>query len=112
MTLTRAYARAWRYYRDDLSRIIVSVVLVGLTTLASLAQPFVLAILFDYVIKHERPGKLPYRIFARIAPAGVGGQIILLAASFLLFRLLGEAFGLGQGFFKIRIGYNGILRVR
>jgi ABC-type multidrug transport system fused ATPase/permease subunit len=112
MTLLQAYKRAWRYYRQDTGNIVVSVILVGLTTLATLAQPFPFAILIDRVLQDKSPNHFAYRLYARIAPHGLAKQVILLAAALLLFRLLGEGFGLAQGFFKIRIGYNGILRVR
>jgi subfamily B ATP-binding cassette protein MsbA len=112
MTLLQAYKRAWHYYGEDIGKIVMSVILVALTTLATLAQPFPLAILIDRVLGDKPADQWEYRIFARLAPHGVYGQVILLAAALLAFRLLGEAFGLGQGFYKIRIGYNGILRVR
>ncbi|HSZ58940.1 MAG TPA: ABC transporter ATP-binding protein [Tepidisphaeraceae bacterium] len=112
MNLSRAYIRAWRYYRDDLSRIVVAVVLVALAALANLAQPFPLAILFDCVIQHKAANPLPYRLFAAVAPRSPVQQIVLLAATMLVLRLLSEAIGLAHGFYKIRIGYNGILRVR
>jgi ABC-type multidrug transport system fused ATPase/permease subunit len=112
MTLTRAYIRAWQYFREDLSRIIVAAILVATAALANLAQPFPLAILVDYVIQHKPAQRLPYRMFAAIAPHNAIGQIAILAGTMLALRLLGEAIGLAQGFYKIRIGYNGILRVR
>jgi ABC-type multidrug transport system fused ATPase/permease subunit len=112
MTLIQSYKRAWQYYRQDTGKIVVSVILVGLTTLASLAQPFPFAILVDRVLQDKPASQLAYRLYAKIAPHGLAHQVILLAVALLIFRLLGEAFGLAQGFFKIRIGYNGILRVR
>ena len=113
MTLTRAYLRAWRYYREDWPKILLSVLLVGLSTLASLAQPFPLAILIDSILR-PKPGArpLPHRLFAHIAPHSVVRQILLLAAIMLSLRILSELIGLGQGYFKIRVGYSGLLRVR
>ena len=112
MTLTRAYLRAWRYYREDWPRILLSLLLVGLSTLASLAQPFPLAILVDSILRRKPPAPLPHRLFARIAPHSVVQQILLLAAIMLGLRVLSELIGLGQGYFKIRVGYNGLVRVR
>src|SRR5690349_19224609 len=112
MTLLQAYRRAWPYYRRDAGKIVLSVILVGLTTLATLAQPFPFAILIDRVLRDKPADQWVYRLYNRIAPHDVVAQVFLLAAAMLMFRLMGEAFGLAQGFYKIRIGYNGILRVR
>ena len=112
MTLTSAYSRAWRYYRDDWRKILIAVLLVGLTTLANLAQPFPLAILVDTVFMHKPPEPLPHRLFFRYGPHHPVSQVIVLACIMLLLRVLSEIIGLAQGFYKIRIGYNGQLRVR
>ena len=112
MTLTRAYARAARYFRDDLGVVIFSTFLVGLTTLAGLAQPFPLAILIDSVLQHKTGVPWPHRLFMHFAPQSIGGQIILLAVIMLILRLAQELIGLWQGYYKIVIGYNGLLRVR
>jgi ABC-type multidrug transport system fused ATPase/permease subunit len=113
VTLTRAYLRAWRYYREDWPRILLSVLLVGLSTLASLAQPFPLAILVGSVLKVKPgPQPLPNRLFTHIAPDSILRRILLLAAIMLVLRVASELIGLGQGYFKIRVGYNGLLRVR
>ncbi len=112
MTLTRAYARAARYFRDDLGMVVFSTFLVGLTTLAGLAQPFPLAILIDSVLQHKTAVPWPHRLFLHVAPQSIGGQIILLAVIMLVLRLAQELIGLWQGYYKIVIGYNGLLRVR
>jgi len=44
MTLLQAYRRAWQYYRADSKPIVISIALVGLTSLIGLAQPFPIAI--------------------------------------------------------------------
>ena len=112
MTLTRAYRRAWRYYRQDRSKLIASVLLVVLSTLSNLAQPFPVAILVDSFIPPRGRPTLPDRLFAHIAPQGRVAQVALLAGIMLSLRLFSEAIGLAQGFLKIRIGYNGWARVR
>ena len=112
MTLSRAYLRAWKYFREDSGRIILSVVLVAIAALASLAQPFPLAILIDSVIQHQSDKTLPDRMFTAIAPSSPLEQIVMLAGAVLALRLVGEGLSLAQGFLKIRIGYSGILRVR
>ena len=112
MTPYAAYARAARYFFPDWGKIIFSTLLVGVTTLASLAQPFPLAILIDAVLMHKPQLPWPHRLFLHIAPSSVVGQIILLAVLTLLLRLLQELVGLWQGYYKVVIAYNGLMRVR
>jgi ABC-type multidrug transport system fused ATPase/permease subunit len=111
MTLTRAHLRAWRYYREDRGKILLAAVLVGLTALASLAQPFPVAILGDMLLQHA-PATWPDRMFLRFGPDGPIARVICLALLYIFFRVSSELIGLAQGFYKIRIGYNGQVRVR
>ena len=111
MTLPRAYLRAWRYYREDRAKIVLAAVLVGMTALANLAQPFPVAVLGDILLQH-RPANWPDRMFLRFGPTGVVQRVICLAVIYLLLRVAAEMTGLAQGFFKIRIGYDGQVRVR
>lgn len=114
MTLTGAYLRAWRYYRGDWPKILLAAVLMGLTALASLAQPFPVAILGDILLQNSatKPLTAPDRLFLRFGPANPAAQVLCLAALYILFRVASELIGLAQGFYKIRIGYNGQVRVR
>src|SRR5579859_596224 len=107
MTLIKAYLRTWQYYRDDWGKILVSILLVGLTSFANLLQPFPFAVLIDSVLMHRVPERLPHRLFARYGPHDVVTQIIVLASLTILLRIISEGVGLAQGFYKIRIGYNG-----
>jgi ATP-binding cassette, subfamily B, bacterial len=112
MSLTQAYVRAAKYFREDLGKVIFSTLLIGLTTLAGLAQPFPLAILIDSVLSNKADAHWYDRLFHRFAPQGVVAQIILLAVIMLALRLAQELIGLWLGYLKIVIGYNGLLRVR
>jgi ATP-binding cassette, subfamily B, bacterial len=112
MTLSQAYRRAWKYYRHDRWKILCSFLMVGLSTLAALAQPFPLAILFDSFVPPKGPESAPHRIFISMAPRNQVTQILILAACVLALRVISELISLAQGFFKIRIGYNGLFRVR
>jgi subfamily B ATP-binding cassette protein MsbA len=112
MTVTQAYARASRYFRPDLGKIIFSTLLIGLTTVANLAQPFPLAILIDAVLMQKPALPWTHRFFLHIAPAGVAGQIILLAVIMVVLRLTQELIGLWQAYYKIVVSYNGLRRVR
>lgn len=111
MNLTGAYLRAWRYYRDDWGKILLAAVLVGMTALASLAQPFPVAILADILVQ-QKTLTLPDRLFVRFGPSGPAAQVIALAAVYIVLRAASELIGLAQGFYKIRIGYSGQVRVR
>ena len=112
MSITQAYVRAAKYFREDLGKVIFSTLLIGLTTLASLAQPFPLAILIDSVLGNKPDAHWYDRLFHRLAPHGVVAQIVILAIIMLALRLVQELIGLWQGYLKIVIGYNGLLRVR
>ncbi|HEX4792889.1 MAG TPA: ABC transporter ATP-binding protein [Humisphaera sp.] len=112
MTVTQAYTRAARYFLGDSGKVIFSTLLVGLMTLAGLAQPFPLAIMVDSVLRGHADVHWYERMFHRFAPAGTSGQIILLAVIMLALRLIQELVGLWQGYLKVVIGYNGLLRVR
>ncbi len=112
MTAFSAYARAARYFLPDFGKIIFSTLLIGVTTLAGLAQPFPLAILIDAVLMHKEHLPWPHRLFLHIAPTSVVGQIILLASITVVLRISQELIGLWQGYYKIVVGYNGLLRVR
>src|SRR5580692_6675409 len=103
MTILQAYRRAWQYYRTDLKPIVISIALVGLTTMAALAQPFPVAILFNSVLKHEPPASFLDRLFVRFAPKNEFRQILMLAVAVLLLRVISELLSLAQGFYKIRI---------
>ena len=111
MTLTAAYLRAWRYYRGDWRKILLAALLVGLTALANLAQPFPVAILGDLLLQHQA-ATLPDRLFVRLGPSGAVAQVLCLAVIYIILRAASELIGLAQGFYKIRIGYNGQVRVR
>ena len=112
MTVFAAYARAARYFREDGVRIVFSTLLIGLTTLTSLAQPFPLAILIDAVLMHKPNLPRVHRVFLHVAPSGTVGQIVLLAFITLVCGVSQELVGIWQGYYKITIGYNGLLRVR
>src|SRR5258708_6692442 len=90
MSLTQAYVRAARYFREDLGKVVFSTLLIGLTTLAGLAQPFPLAILIDSVLSNKADAHWYDRLFHRIAPHGVVAQIVLLAVIMLALRLTQE----------------------
>jgi ABC-type multidrug transport system fused ATPase/permease subunit len=112
MNVFPAYARAAKYFRAESGKIIISTLLIGLTTVAELSQAYPAAIMIEVVLLGHHPTDWYYRLFYRFAPAGKFQQIIALALSVLVLRFVQEGVGLGNGIFKIKIGFNGLLRVR
>src|SRR3954464_15892245 len=112
MTATRAYVRAMHFFREDRAKIVLSAVLIVLSSLASLLQPFPIMILLDAVLS-DRRGPWAYRAFFKIAPEGnVPAQIGGLVALTLGLRLVQELLQMWQGVLKVTVGYNGLVRVR
>ena len=116
MNVTQAYVRGSRYFRDDLGKIILSTVLIGLTTLAELLQPFPFQVMLDRVFGNEHPSggcRGISTVFGKASPPPAGcSKSSLLAATVLVLRFFQESLGLVNGILKIKIGYNGLLHVR
>jgi ABC-type multidrug transport system fused ATPase/permease subunit len=114
----RFYLRAIAYFRDDLPLIVASLVLIGLSTLAGLLQPFLAAILIDGILGTKANTLWVYRGFFRLTRAlGVGSgdlkrQIIVLAVSAVILRVAQELLSMAQRLIGVHIGYNGLIRVR
>src|SRR5947209_8688477 len=109
----RLYLRAMAYFREDLSKIILSLLLIGLSTLLGLLQPWPLAILIDSVLAASHREHWVHRLFFRLVPSqSMLVQIISLAVATLLLRLFQELLQMFQTMVKIRVGYNGLMRVR
>ncbi|HEX4055333.1 MAG TPA: ABC transporter ATP-binding protein [Tepidisphaeraceae bacterium] len=114
----RFYLRAIAYFREDLPLIIASLVLIGLSTLAGLLQPFFWSILIDCILTTFTGRFLVYSVFFRLTHfLGVAQndrprQIIVLAALAAGLRILQELLGMAQRLLSAYIGYNGLIRVR
>jgi ATP-binding cassette, subfamily B, bacterial len=114
----RFYLRAIAYFRDDLPLILASLVLIGLSTLAGLLQPFLAGILIDGILGTKGNTQWVYRGFFRFTRAlGVGRddlkrQIIVLAVSAVVLRIAQELLSMSQRLIGVHIGYNGLIRVR
>ena len=112
MTVTRAYTRAMSFFREDAGKMGLSAVLIVLSSLAGLLQPFPIMILLGAVLKQERDSWV-YRAFFKIAPDNsFSGQIAVLVGLTLGLRLVQELLQMWQGVLKVRIGYNGLVRAR
>ena len=112
LSVTRVYTRAFGFFREDAAKIVLSAVLIVLSTLAAMLQPFPLMILVDSVVGRQEKLHWAYRAFFAVAPADKPRQIATLAGAALFLRLAQEALQVWQGALKVRISYNGLLRVR
>ena len=112
MSVTRVYTRAFAFFRDDAGKITLSAVLIVLSTLAAMLQPFPLMILVDSVVGKQERLHWAYRAFFAVAPESKPRQIATLAVAALVLRLVQEALQVWQGALKVRISYAGLLRVR
>jgi ATP-binding cassette, subfamily B, bacterial len=114
----RFYLRAIRYFREDLPLIVASLILVGLSTVAGVLQPFILGIMVDTVFLSLPGGDIVHRAFlyflklCHVDPGEKPKQIIILAILALALRAGQELLSMGQRLLNTRIGYNGLLRVR
>lgn len=114
----RFYLRAIAYFREDLPLIVASLVLIALSTLASLLQPLMFTILIDTILSKKPTDFWVNRGFVRLTHLfGISAgdsmrQVVALAVMSLLLRVLQEILGMGQRLLAIHIGYNGLLRVR
>jgi subfamily B ATP-binding cassette protein MsbA len=114
----RFYLRAIAYFRDDLGLIISSLVLIALSTLAMVLQPFLAAILLSLFIGGPPSKVWVHRAFFQLAQLfGIDRTdriklIILLAVLAVILRVAQELLAMAQRLINTYIGYHGLLRVR
>src|SRR5436190_20855244 len=106
------YVRAITYFRQDLGKIVLSLLMTAAGVAAGVLWPLPLAILIDVVLSDKHRDYLPYRLFERFAPHDKTTQVILLAALMLGVRLLAELLQMLRTIVNIRVGYSGTMRVR
>lgn len=106
------YIRAISYFREDLSKIIVSLLLIAASALANVAWTVPVAILIDVVLTGKQLDYWPYQLFRNYAPTSAVAQIILLAGSVLAIRAIGEVLRMFQTILSIQVGYTSLMRVR
>jgi ABC-type multidrug transport system fused ATPase/permease subunit len=114
----RFYLRALAYFRDDLPLILASLLLIALSTLAQLVQPFLPGILIDGILGSHGDAMLAYRLFFRLThacgidPNNLKGLILVLAVSAVGLRVIQELLAMAQRLISVHIGYNGLIRAR
>ena len=106
------YKRAISYFRDDLGKIILSLFFTLGFVVLGVVGPIPMQILIDSVLT-EKPGpQWFYRWFAYITPHDKFKQVLILAGLMLLMNMASEVMRMFQTLLNIRIGYNGMMRVR
>ncbi|MDP9175412.1 MAG: ABC transporter ATP-binding protein/permease [Planctomycetota bacterium] len=114
----RFYLRAIAYFREDLPLILLSLLLIALSTLAAVLQPFAIAILVDTIFDGKAPDHWENRSFVAltrtfgIAPGDRLHQMFMLAVMTVILRFIQESLAMIQRLIGARIGYNGLVRVR
>jgi ATP-binding cassette subfamily B protein len=106
------YLRAISYFRQDLGKIVLTLVIIAAMTLFGLLQAYPLAILLDYVFDGKIKSDWVHTAFRAIAPESKTHQIFLLGGIVLGLRLAQELMSMANTLLNIKIGYGGLMRVR
>jgi subfamily B ATP-binding cassette protein MsbA len=105
------YRRALSYFRDDAGKIVIMLLLIGASTFLQVAWPMTMTVLIDLLLG-KSSDLWAERLFAAWAPSDRVAQVVLLAVLMLAFRLGTEITRMIYTLVSIRVGYNGLLRVR
>jgi subfamily B ATP-binding cassette protein MsbA len=107
------WRRAIGYFRDDVGLIAALVLLVGISFVISLLQPWVVPMLIDLVFDTKPHTDWIHRFFTALLPGDMVGKIIGLAGLGMVLKISQEAtWFLGRVMLNNRIRYNGLARVR
>src|SRR4051794_24056343 len=105
--------RALTYFYGDTGKIAANLVMIGVGVVLGLLWPFPVAILIDSVLGSKQQDHWLYRLFFHIAPPeNKAKQIIILAVVMFGLRMCAEVLQFARTLVNIRIGYNGLMRVR
>ncbi len=109
----RFYLRAISYFKDDIGKVVLSLVVIAAMTVCGLLQVYPLAILTDNIFgRYPSPSGWIAKLFFHLAPTGKVGQVVALGIIVLALRLIQEVLQMGQTLLNIKIGYGGLMRVR
>jgi subfamily B ATP-binding cassette protein MsbA len=106
------YKRAISYFRDDLGKIIFSLAFTGGFVVLGVIWPLPMAILIDSVLNQKPGSQWFYRWFDALTPADRVQRVLILAGLMLIIRMTSELMRMYQTLINIKIGYNGLMRVR
>jgi ABC-type multidrug transport system fused ATPase/permease subunit len=108
----RFFWRVLAYFRQDWGKVLATVLMLLASKGAELLTPFIAAILVDVVFVRAQSLSSVERFFIRVAPSGIIGQVMLLAALSVALRAGQVALRMAQGLVNTYTGYNGLMRVR
>jgi subfamily B ATP-binding cassette protein MsbA len=106
------YLRAIAYFRPDLGKILLALVIIAIMTLSGLLVVYPLSILVDSVFGPHGPTNAVARVFFHFVPEGKVQQVVVLAVFVLGLRFLQELLSMAHTLLNIQIGYSGLMRVR
>jgi ABC-type multidrug transport system fused ATPase/permease subunit len=106
------YLRALRYFRPDLRRILLLLLLIGLSTGLALLVAWPMAVLVDSVISPHPKSDRVHQLFLSILPDHRLGQVVGLAIMGLLIKLMQDLLSMLQAVQRHQVDYNGLMRVR
>jgi subfamily B ATP-binding cassette protein MsbA len=104
--------RALGYFSEDRQSLALLIALTALSTAVGLLQAWPLAIMIDTLVSSSPVNDWVHRWFLAPLPSGPLMQIGGLAAIALALRLLQELLNAARKLLRMRIDYNGVLRVR
>ena len=109
----RNFLRSLSYFREDLPRISVQLLLLVVSMILGLLDPLPWAILIDSVLAPAHVDHWIHRLFFKLVPSnGVVSQIIALAVLGLVFAVIREVLSTFQSVLRNKISYDGLMRVR
>src|SRR3982751_1420065 len=95
------YVRAISYFKADVVKIVLSLLVIAAMTACGLLQVYPLAILADNVFGPYSPAGWLSRFFFHAAPTGKIGQVITLGIIVLTLRLVQEVLQMGMTLLNI-----------
>jgi ATP-binding cassette, subfamily B, bacterial len=104
--------RILSYFREDAWRIVLSILLIWVGRAFSILMFFPMAIFIDSMAG-KQGNQWAYRLFYHfVSPQDRGKQVIVLTAATLILTLGSEVARTAQRLVSIRVGLNGMMRVR
>lgn len=112
MELRRDVLRSLGYFREDSTLVIFLLILMGFSALLGLLQAWPLAVLVDSAVGTPADNNWMQRVFLMTFPNAPLAQIVALAVTALILRLLQEFVGTARRLVDLQVQYNGLMRAR
>jgi subfamily B ATP-binding cassette protein MsbA len=106
------YRRAMAYFRHDWRRITLLVLLIGVSVLIGLIEPWPAAVLIDDVLGQRTRGDFIHRAILSLLPADKVGQIVGLVVIGFAVQLVGYVVWMARMMINCHLNYRGTARVR